>query len=268
MTKLKWDETGTRRFETGVDRGVLYKTDGIGVPWNGLTSVEEDPGDVTITSYYTDGVKYLDIKSLSNFAARLNAFTYPDEFLKFDGIVSLSHGLLVGDQPVRDRFGLSWRTRVGNDLDGPNHGYKIHIAYNLIATQSSKNYQTISDEVDPIEFSWDITGVPPVVSGFRPTAHITIDSTAIDASILAEIEDILYGTITDEPRIPTISELRVLIDGDTTPVNFLIIIDNGDGTWSAEGSSDVVTEITPTTYDITADSAVFLDEDTFEISTT
>ena len=206
MTKLRWDKLGERFYETGIDRGVLYLSDGSGVAWSGLTSVEEDAGDESASPLYFDGVKYFDAQSASDYSATLTALTYPDEFLDFEGITDLGNGLLVDGQEEK-LFGLSYRTRIGNDVEGTEYGYKIHLVYNLTAAPDETSYQTRGQSNEPINFSWKISGIPEHVVGYKPTAHIIFDSTELESSMFAGIEDILYGDVDTEARQPSLSEL-------------------------------------------------------------
>jgi len=206
MTTLQWDEVSKRYYEAGIDRGVLYLGSGRGVPWNGLTGVEESfDGDASESSYF-DGVKNRDSASFGDYAGTLRAFTYPDEFLEFEGVVDLGGGLYVDDQAPKP-FNLTYRTRVGNDVDGPTHGYKIHILYNLTVVPDPKNYETHSDSRAPLEFSWSLTSVPQDVTQNRPTAHVILDSRLLNTSMLRGLESVLYGTNTTEARLPDINEL-------------------------------------------------------------
>jgi hypothetical protein len=216
MTKLLWDQMGERLFETGLDHGVLYLPNDAGVAWNGLVSVEEDLGDDTSTASYIDGIKYLDYPSFGDFAATLTAYTYPDEFLAFEGVTALSDGLYVDGQ-TSNRFGLSYRTLIGNDVAGDAFGYKIHLIYNLTATPQPVDYETLNDSPNPVEFTWSITAVPTKVPGFRPTAHLIFDSRYLDPTILAALETILYGD----------DVVTVVIDGGTPLSNRPDILDGG-----------------------------------------
>lgn len=209
MTKLVWDKVGERVFETGLDRGVLYLSDDSGVPWNGLVSVDEQSDDAN-TPHYMDGIKYLERVIPGDFSAVLNALTYPDEFDEYQGTAKDSLGIMYGNQPKK-QFGLSYRTLVGNDVDGVDHEYKVHLLYNLLVNTDTKTYNSSSDQVDPVTFSWTINGVPLVVAGFRATCHLILGSREIGA--LAEIEDILYGTAEAQPRLPGIDEIITILDG-------------------------------------------------------
>jgi len=200
VATLVWDKLGQRLYEAGLDRGVFYKEDSTGVAWNGLTAIDETLDDVKTEPKYFDGVKYLDEAMVGDFAASLTAFTYPDEFLEYEGIIQLGDGLSVGDQRPK-LFGLSYRTMVGNDLEGTDFGYKIHILYNLTAVPSSSTSQTIAETTTLKDFSWELYAVPEPVPGFRPTAHFILDSRFLPADILAVIEDILYGSETTEGSI-------------------------------------------------------------------
>ena len=197
MTALVWDAAGSKFYQTGIDRGVLYLQGGNGVAWNGITAVEDDTAQ-TLKSFWLDGVKYLDNLLPGDFSGKLKAFTYPDEFEQVSGIVSPSDGLLFYDQPSKS-FNLSYRTRVGNDLEGIDHGYKIHLLYNLVANPDNAVYPTLTGTTaTPIEFSWVLSGTPPTnpsSKGYRPTVHISIDSEDTSSEVLQAIEDILWGKL-------------------------------------------------------------------------
>lgn len=198
---LKWDQDTERLYETGVSRGVLFpKTSsgyGKGVVWNGLTAVNEAPEGGEANPLYADDIKYLNLLSNEDFKATIEAYTYPDEFAECDGSATLVAGVYAGQQE-RKPFGFSYVTKVGNDVEGSSHGYKIHLIYNALAAPSDKNYETINDNPDAITFSWEVSTTPVAVSpingqNFKPTAHITIDSTKVDAAKLTSFEEILYG---------------------------------------------------------------------------
>lgn len=206
MTRMLWGDSGNRFFETGVDRGVLYLSDQDGVPWNGLTSVEESPTGGEARPYYQDGVKFLNISGREEFEATIEAFSSPTEFGVCDGTVSIQKGLFVTQQPRR-AFGLSYRTMVGNDLDGVEHGYKIHLVYNALAAPSSRANSTMTNSPEATTLSWAITTLPPSFTGYKPTAHLVIDSRTTPKGLLSAIEDILYGSDAADPRMPLVSEL-------------------------------------------------------------
>ena len=186
MPALVWDQVGERFYETGVDHGVLYKPDATGVytsgvAWNGLTSVSETPSGAEANAQYADNIKYLNLISAEEFGATLEAFTYPEEFAEYDGLVVPAPGVVVGQQP-RKMFGLSYRTRVGNDVEGDEHGYKLHLVYGCIASPSEKAYNTINDSPEAITFSWELSTTPVPVTGHKPTSLIVVDSRTVDAS--------------------------------------------------------------------------------------
>lgn len=257
MTALIWDKVGERFFQTGVDRGVLYKPDGLGVAWNGLTSVEESSEKET-KRFYLDGVKYQEYQDPGDYIAKLKAFTYPDEFDAIMGIKEFDTGLLLHDQPASS-FGLSYRTRIGNDNEGTNYGYEVHIIWQILAVPDSVPYSSIGDAVEPIEFGWSLSATPQKIPGYRPTAHVSFRSMDVDPAILSYIEDILYGTDTTEPTLPSLSELFVALTD-------IIITDNGDGTWTAEGPISNVMMTGPSIFFIDAPSVVYLDANLYEIS--
>lgn len=218
MSKLVWDKTGERLYETGVKQGVLYLTDTTGaytkgVAWNGLTAVTESPSGAEATALYADDIKYLSLMSTEEFGATIEAYTYPDEFAECDGSANLATGVSIGQQK-RKTFGLSYRTVIGNDIDGNDHGYKLHLIYGCLAAPSEKAYATINDSPEVITFSWEVTTTPVNVSGFAPTACITIDSTKADETKLAALEDILYGKDAAdgaEARLPLPDEIATLM---------------------------------------------------------
>lgn len=205
--RLSWDKVGERRYETGVSKGVLYIPDvngvyNTGVAWNGLTTVTESPSGAEATPLYADDIKYLNLISAEEFGATVEAYTYPDEFNQFDGVASPSAGVYVGQQS-RKAFGMSYQTRVGNDTEGSDHGYKIHLIYGAQAAPSEKAYATINDTPEAITFSWELTTTPvDAGTGLKPTAQLVIDSTKVDAADLATLEAALYGTTSTSPRLP------------------------------------------------------------------
>lgn len=222
MSKIVWDKTGERYYETGVKNGVLYlQTNGVynnGVAWNGLTAVTESPSGAEATALYADDMKYLNLYSAEEFGATIEAYTYPDEFGECDGSKELVEGVTIGQQ-TRKAFGLCYRTVIGNDTDGEAHGYKLHIIYGAMASPSEKAYATINDSPEAITFSWEVTTTPVNVTGAKPTASVVIDSTKADPTKLAALEVILYGkdpTTQDgndgvAPRLPLPDELKTLM---------------------------------------------------------
>ena len=210
MSKLVWDQTTERLYETGVEKGVLFpfKSNAYqkGVAWNGLTAVTESPSGAENTALYADNIKYLNLMSNEEFGATIEAYTYPDEFAECDGSASIATGVAIGQQK-RIPFGLSYVTKIGNDTDGSDHGYKIHIIYGAQASPSEKGYSTINDSPEAITFSWEVTTTPVEVEGFKPTACVTIDSTKADPTKLASLEAQLYGTTETESSLPMPSDL-------------------------------------------------------------
>ena len=217
MSKIVWDKTGERYYETGVKQGVLYiPTEGVyskGVAWNGLTAVTESPSGVEPTALYADDIKYLNLMSTEEFGATIEAYTYPDEFAACDGSAEIATGVMIGQQ-ARSTFGLSYRTAIGNDVEGNEHGYKLHLIYGALASPSDKGYATINDNPDAITFSWEVSTTPVSVNGFKPTSCITIDSRKADATKLAELEAILYGSEDAEARLPLPDEVATLMGSE------------------------------------------------------
>ena len=222
MPKLVWDKTGERLYETGVKQCVLYlPTNGVynkGVAWNGITAVNENPSGAEATALYADDSKYLNLYSVEELGATVEAYTYPDEFAECDGSAEIAKGVMVGQQ-TRKTFGLCYRTTIGNDVDGNDHGYKLHIIYGAMASPSEKAYSTINDSPEAMTFSWELTTTPVTVTGKKPTASIVIDSTKCDPQKLAALEAILYGKdATSEqannganPRLPLPDEIATLM---------------------------------------------------------
>lgn len=226
MTALTWDQVGERLFETGVDHGVLYLLDNTGVypegvPWNGLTTVTESPSGAEASAQYADNIKYLNLISAEEFGATIEAFTYPEEFAQCDGTATPEPGVAVGQQGRRV-FGLVYRTRVGNDIEGPDHGYKLHLIYGAQAAPSEKAYATINDSPEAISFSWEVTTTPVSVTGHKPTSQITIDSTKVDADALAALEEQLFGDADNDARLPLPDEVIGFFSGAITQVQMTV----------------------------------------------
>ena len=214
MSRLVWDQTGERLYETGVKMGVLYpQVSGAypkGVAWNGLTAVTESPSGAEATALYADDVKYLSLMSAEEFGATIEAYTYPDEFAQCDGSAEIADGVSIGQQK-RKAFGLCYRTVLGNDTNNNDYGYKLHLIYGALAAPSEKAYATINDSPEAITFSWEVSTTPVSVDGFKPTASITIDSTKADPTKLKALEDILYGAAETEARLPLPNEVATLM---------------------------------------------------------
>jgi hypothetical protein len=262
MARLTWDNVGERYFETGLDRGVLYSLDGLGVVWNGLISVDESPTGGEPDPIYQDGVKQYNKSTLEEFEATITAYTYPDEFMKYDGQASVGSGLLLDNQE-RQAFNLSYRTRSGNDVEGADFGYKIHILYNAYVAPAEKEYETFGESLELMDFSWDISTLPVSVGGDRVSSHFVIDSTKTNKYMLRAFEDILYGTESMAPSLPSPEDLVALFTSDWFT---LTITDNGDGTWTASGPDEVVSMIGPDEFQISWDSAIYFDDNTYTVS--
>lgn len=270
MTRMIWSEPDKRFFETGLDRGVLYlqpdnpESSPRGYPWNGLTSVDEN-GAESATAYYIDGRPFLFLPKRKEYTATLTAYTYPDEFMKVMGTqeVTNADGIFL-DSQTGLQFGLSYRTRVGNAINGIDHGYKIHLVYNASVSPQGRSYATLSSTVSPSEFSWDIQAVPTRIEGYHASAHITIDTRFIDQDKLEQIETILYGDEDNSPYMPGAQELIDLLSFG----GMITITDNGDGTWSAEGSYHNIYMIGDEVFQIDNVDAIDLGDGVYRISTT
>lgn len=234
MTQIAWDIVGQRFYEIGVDRGVLY-VDDEGYPWSGLVSVEENPTGGEAKSFYLDGVKYLNLSTKEEFEATISAFFSPPAFDECDGIGTIHPGLLVTQQR-RKSFGLTYRTRVGNDIDGTDHGYKIHIVYNALALPTQRNYTSISDNPEAPLLNWAITTKPISVAGASYSAHFVVDSTLANALAVLNLEEMLYGTDDNDPVLPTPEQLIGLF---TAPFEF-VVTDLGGGVFSISSGLAVI----------------------------
>lgn len=222
MTALTWDTVGSRTYETGLDKGVLYIPDAGGAysngyAWSGLTKLTEKPTGATSNKQYADNQLYLNLISVEYFEADLSAFTYPEQWAQCDGSYEPEPGVSIGQQ-TRKSFGLCYRTRVGTDTDGTDAGYKLHLVYNAVAAPSQKAFTTINDNPAAMEFTWTITTIPVAVTGQKPTATITIDSTKVDAAALATLEGFLYGTAGQDPSLPMPDDVLALFAGTVTVV--------------------------------------------------
>lgn len=264
MPILVWDRVEDRQFESGLDRGVLYLPDGSAVPWNGLTSVIEHFNKESSPVYF-DGMKISDLVTLGEFAATMKAITYPDEFVELEGALEAKRGVLYSDQMPKP-FGLCYRTLVGDSQNGSEVGYKIHIIYNVTAIPSDKNYATLDDQPSLVEFEWSITAIPEELPGFRPTAHLIIETEKIDPWMLEEIEEFLYGSSGADARLLPMAELASYI------ANWfrIKITDNGDGTWTATADRDGFIFVDDDTQLLTivGANAIFLDDVTYQLSDT
>lgn len=226
MAKLEWDKVGERLYQTGTDHGVLYvATNGTypeGVAWNGLTGVDENPSGAEASAQYADNIKYLELRSNEEFGATVTAYTYPDEFEECDGSAEPVDGMFIGQQK-RKVFGMSYRTRIGNDTDGDDHGYVLHLVYGATASPSARSFKTVNDSPEPIEFSWEITTTPVKIEGYRPVSHVRINSTKADSEKLAVLESVLYGTDGEgnaegtTARLPLPDVVKYILTNGTIP---------------------------------------------------
>lgn len=255
MTRILWDAIGSRYFSAGVDRGVLYLQNGSGVAWNGLTAVNEAPSGADVVEGYYDGVKFFSKRKVEAYEATIEAFTYPLEFEEYDG-----RGQYVTGQ-ARKPFGFSYRTRLGNDVDGVDHGYLIHIIYNARVAPSTRAHRSLSSSVELTQFSWPITTTPIPMAG-RIGSHLIIDTRIANDEQVANLEAILYGSAGADPMLPTAEFIIDLFED----ASILKIIDHGDGTWTAEGPDEAIEMLTADLFEITWPSAVYIDAVTYQIS--
>lgn len=268
MTTLVWDAVGEKTFENGISKGVLYLPNGLGVPWNGLTSVTEKTGR-SFTPIYFDGQKVGNNVVLGEYEATLNAITYPQEFREMEGDYEIRTGALLTHQPPKV-FGLSYRTELGDDVAGQSSGYLLHVVYYLVAVPADRTYSSLGADPSAMEFSWELSSVPPDATGFRPTAHVILDSRTLASGLLSDIEDILYGTEDDYPQLPEFDSFMETI----TSYFMLLITDHGDGTWTAEENPDYdgyfisFDDIDPTLFTIEHANAIYTAVDTYQITTT
>lgn len=262
MARIQWDRIDERIYQSGIDHGVLYPQDGPAVPWNGLVGMEEsDNSELKI--YYLDGVKFLENLSPGEFQGKLKAITYPEEFDQIMGLAVVSPGLIITEQKPKS-FNLSYRTLVSNPIEGADFGYKIHILYNLLAQPDARSYATLSTDDQGIEFVWTLTGTPPKINKFRPTVHVVIDSRTTPTDVMKLLENRLYGSDTSSANFPSITEVGEYFGY----LGALIIIDNGDGTWTALDESDAyITMLDDTTFQIEHTNAVIVN-DSYDISST
>lgn len=244
MAKIVWDQAGAKIFESGVKKGVLYvqNADGsypLGVAWNGLTGVTESPSGAETTAMYADDIKYANIQSAEELGATIEAYTYPDEYGQCDGSAALAAGVMIGQQG-RASFGLVYQTSLGNDVDGLDHGYKLHIIYGAVAKPSEKGYKSINDSPEAITFSWEIATTPVNVTGKKPTASLVIDSTKVSSATLAALEDIVFGTVAADPRLPLPDEIAALFAAGAPEAVALSTISPADDATGVAINSNIV----------------------------
>lgn len=255
MTQIIWGETGTHRFSVGVDRGVLFLQNGRGIPWNGLVSVKETPSGSDVIENYIDGQKFFSRRSPEEYSATIEAFTYPLEFEEYDGIGQYATG------QRRKSFGFSYRTLIGNDADGIDSGYLLHLVYDATTLPVTRKNLTVASSADPNLFSWVVTTTPREFAG-NTGSHLVIDSTIAYPWVMDAIEDMLYGSSVSDPKLPSPQEVLGLFEESS----ILKITDHGDGTWTAEGPDSAITMLDSTVFEITWPSALYIDGVTYKIS--
>lgn len=262
MAKITWGNPGEKLFEIGVDRGVLYPRTGPGVGWPGLIAVTESPSGGESTPFYMDGIKYADRGTAEEFNGTIEAYTYPPEFGACDGTAAVDDGLFATQQ-YRQPFGFTYRTKVGNDLDGQDHGYKIHIVYNARAAPSERGNQTLNDSPEAVTFSWGFTTIPAKIPGIKPSAHLVVDSTKTHPFVVAAIEDLLYGTDSSLPELPTPADLiEIYLQGGPIP-DFRISGPDAFGKFTATGSASAVSMLDPDHFQLVSFAVIDNGDGTF-----
>lgn len=261
MARLDWNPIGSKIFETGVDRGVLYVPGQNGVVWNGLVSVIETPSGGETRSFYYDGKKFLNVASSEEMAGTINAYYSPPEFDVCDGSSEPEDGVYAWQQR-RSSFGLSFRTKTGNDINGLDSSYKIHIIYNLLAAPSERPYKTNSSEPEPLVLSWEYTTKPVPFPDYLPTAHVTIDANKAPSWAIQQLETILYGTETTDARLPSPEE--IIFAFNNKPL--FTVTDLGDGVFEIYGADEEVTFVDAGQYTISGEQVVSVDGSTYTIS--
>lgn len=261
---LTWNLPGERVFETGIDRGVLYLRNGNVVPWNGLTAVDENFGQSSDATFY-DGVKLSETQTSNGFSATVSAITYPDELDEICSGETIRSGIHLGDQ-TPSSFGFSYRTLVGNDLEGVDAGYKLHLVYNVSATVSDRSYQTISDDIELMEFEWEFVAVPEQVDMYRPSTHLVIDTTKTTPALVQIIEDYIYGTDSTPPVLPPMSTLLAII---LAYDNFIDVEDNGDGTVTVStDATGIINDLGAGVYEIREATIAYVNATAYLLSPT
>jgi hypothetical protein len=257
MSKLVWDSTGSRFYETGISKAVFFDSTGAAVPWNGLTSVTETNTETNETVNFIDGYRYMNKISSNSYSGTITAFTYPSEFAEYIGYLEF------GETYQKPKyFNLSYQTTKGNDVNGNDLGYKIHFVYNALAVQTTNEFISYGSSVTPTEFSWDIDTLPINIPNLKPSSHVIIDSTKSNPETITAIEEILYGNETTDARIPDINELISIFDATAT----FKIIDHGDGSFTAVGDDEHVRVVTATEFELISDSVYQISDDTFSAS--
>lgn len=264
MARIVWDNIGDKNYEYGIDRVVLYANGQSGVAWPGLVTIGEQPSGGGVDTYYIDGVMRLQVPREEDYEATLNAIHYPPQFSQCLGIGQISDyaGLFVAQQ-ARKPFGLCYRTNIGNVSD-PSSGYKLHLVYNAYAEPSDRNFNTVSDKPSPSGFSWKVTAGPAYLTGFKGSSHYILDSRTVPPSVLASIEDILYGTPAVAAHLPTPEDIATVYK----TAFGIVVVDHGDGTFTVTGPDVALHMLTPTEFEIVSTSAVPIDADSYTLSTT
>jgi hypothetical protein len=263
MSRIEWDADGTRSYEGGVSHTVLYLDDGTAVPWSGVTGISEKLEGEASTPLYLNGAKIMDVKDNGDFAATMTVFTYPDEFAEYDGYSSLGGGLYAKNQQPK-RFDLCYRTEIGNGNQGLGADYKIHLVYNIAATQAPVTFATQGGTFDPVDFQWTLGATPEYAPGYRSTAHAVIDTRRISPYLLEDLENMLYGTATTPARLPRLVELNAFVKDWA----LITLVDYGDGTWSATGPEEYISMVDSETFRITGIDGFYATSDEYEIHTT
>lgn len=257
MTKLVWGEYGERSYSNGVDKCVLYVGSLAGVPWNGISSIDETSAE-NLESFYMDGQRYLNVVRIDDYSAKLTAFGCPEEFYQCDGLTAIRNGLFVTNQNKKT-FNLTYRTMVTNDK---GTSYKIHLLYNISAKADNRAYKSVGSNVDVTTFSWNLFGVPPSALNYRPSAHVIVDTSITYPWVISALESILYGDDDNNARFPSQSELIDLFEESS----ILQVDDHGDGSFTISGPDNLIHQVDSTTYTVTTPSIVYIDRNRYTIS--
>lgn len=263
MAKITWDSLGEKKFEYGVHDCVLYLDNDLCVPWNGVISVDESINETQVEEIFFEGSRYISHTAQEDASVVVTSFTYPEEFLPYFGVKESSNGIVLDNQ-AKKPFSFSYKSSIGNDIDGTSKGYKINLLFDVLAIPNPNTRNSLSQSVEPVNFSWDFITKPSQVEGGRPSSRVVIDSTLIAQDALLEIEKIIYGSSTTAPYLPSLSEFVKYAN----EFGLIIVVLNSDGTWTATGPDQYFTMVNSTTFTITNMNGFFIDSNTYQVSST